>query len=228
MTVLIGEAEVLDITTSRLKDRDVWAEMAIAFDEVIKTNIDDPIKQLEMLRYLPPDADKQILADACRMLGFDLSQDVLNLSIDKFTRIATQLGMYPDTNGTEAFTKFISLMINGFCEVEYLWSQDYVNFYTTPRGTTLSEGGRWFKTTHIELAMGFLTLAGLQLKAGQTLYQRTKQIFYQQAPITLVIERMSFAAYTKAEIGFGARMLDREKIYELVCAGNIQSSAPQP
>jgi hypothetical protein len=69
-----------------------------------------------------------------------------------------------------------------------------------------------------------LTLAGLQLKAGQTLYQRTKQIFYQQAPITLVIERMSFAAYTKAEVGFGARMLDIEKVYELVCAGNIQSS----
>lgn len=220
MTVSISEAQILDITTSRLKDRDVWAELANAFDEVVRTNIDDPTKQLEVLRYLPPDADEKILSDACRMLGFDLSQDVLNLSVDKFTRIATQLGMYPDSNGTEAFVKFISLMINGICEVEYLWTEDYVNFYTKPKGPLLQDGGRWFKTTHIELSMGFLTLAGLQLKASQTLYQRTKEIFYQQAPITLVIERMGFAAYASAEIAVGATVVTPERVYELVAAGN--------
>ena len=219
MTVQISEAQVLDITTSRLKDRDVWTELANAFDEVIRLNVDDPIKQLEVLRYLPPDADKKILSDACRMLGFDLSQDVLNLSVDKFTRIATQLGMYPDSNGTESFVKFISLMINGFCEVDYLWTDDYVNFYTKPKGTLLQDGGRWFKTTHIELSMGFLTLAGLQLKAGQTLYQRTKEIFYQQAPITLVIERMNFAAYAKTEFAVGATIATPERIYDLIAAG---------
>lgn len=219
MTVQISEAQVLDITTSRLKDRDVWTELANAFDEVIRLNVDDPIKQLEVLRYLPPDADEKILSDACRMLGFDLSQDVLNLSVDKFTRIATQLGMYPDSNGTESFVKFISLMINGFCEVDYLWTDDYVNFYTEPKGTLLQDGGRWFKTTHIELSMGFLTLAGLQLKAGQTLYQRTKEIFYQQAPITLVIERMNFAAYAKTEFAVGATIATPERIYDLIAAG---------
>ena len=219
MTVQISEAQVLDITTSRLKDRDVWTELANAFDEVIRLNVDDPIKQLEVLRYLPPNADEKILSDACRMLGFDLSQDVLNLSVDKFTRIATQLGMYPDSNGTESFVKFISLMINGFCEVDYLWTDDYVNFYTKPKGTLLQDGGRWFKTTHIELSMGFLTLAGLQLKAGQTLYQRTKEIFYQQAPITLVIERMNFAAYAKTEFAVGATIATPERIYDLIAAG---------
>lgn len=215
----INEAQVLDITTSRLKDRDVWAELASAFDEVIKTNIDDPIKQIEMLRYLPPDADTYVLSEACRTLGFDLSQDVLNLSVDKFTKIATQLGMYPDSNGTEAFAKFISLMINGFCNVEYLWTKDYVNFYAKPKGPTIEKGGRWFKTTHIDLAMGFLTLAGLQLKAGQSLYDRTKELFYNQAPSTLVIERMGFIAYTEVEIAFGATLLPPEHTYHLVCAG---------
>ena len=216
----ISEAEVLDITTSRLKDNTVWEELAAAFDEVIKTNIDDPIQQLEMLRFLPPNADQKILSDACRMLGFDLSQDVLNLSVDKFTRIVTQLGMYPDSNGTEAFTKFISLMINGFCDVTYLWSQDYVNFYSKPKGKTISEGGRWFKTTHIELSMGFLTLAGLQLKTGQTLYQRTKEIFYQQAPITLVIERMGFSAYVKTQVAFGVKQISPSHNYEILIAGD--------
>jgi hypothetical protein len=130
--------------------------------------------------------------------------------------------MYPDSNGTEAFTKFISLMINGFCDVTYLWSQDYVNFYAQPKGLTIDKGGRWFKTTHIDLAMGFLTLAGLQLKQGQTLYQRTKEIFYQQAPITLVIERMGFSAYVKAEVAFGVKQLAPNRIYQLIAAGDNQ------
>lgn len=219
MSAQISEAQVLDITTSRLTDRDVWAELANAFDEVIKTNIDDPIQQVELLRFLPPNADRTVLADACRMLGFDLTQDVLNLSVEKFTKIATQLGMYPDSNGTQAFTKFISLMINGFCEVEYLWSKDYLNFYAKPKGDTIENGGKWFKTTHIELSMGFLSLAGLQLKAGQTLHQRTKEIFYQQDPITLVIERMGFAAYTETRVGFGAALVGIEREYSIEFAG---------
>lgn len=218
MTMLINDAEILDITTSRLKDRQVWTDLAVAFDEMILANVDDPIRQLEVIRYLPPDADQNILADACRMLGFDLSQDVLNLSVDKFTRIATQLGMYPDTNGTEAFTKFISMMINGFCNVDYLWSEDYVNFYAKPKGLILEKGGRWFKTTHVELSMGFLTLAGLQLKSDQTLHQRVKELFYQQAPITLVIERLSFSAYTKTDVAFGATVIKPERIYNLEAA----------
>lgn len=220
MTTLIAEAEVLDVVTSKLKDNDVWSELAAAFDSVVKTNIDNPIQQIELLRFLPPDADPKILSDACRMLGFDLSQDVLNLSVDKFTRIVTQLGMYPDSNGTEAFTKFISLMINGFCDVTYLWSKDYVNFYVKPKGATIDQGGRWFKTTHIELAMGFLTLAGLQLKKDQSLYARTKEIFYQQAPITLVIERMAFSAYAQAEVAFGVKQLPPTRCYEIIAAGN--------
>lgn len=212
----VYDAAVLDLTTSPLKDRQVWLDLAEAFDQVIKANVDDPSKQLELLRYLPPTADQSVLADACRLLGFDLSQDILNMSIESFCKIATQLGMYPDSNGTEAFTKFISLMINGFCEVSNLWTKDYVNFYTEPRGTTIDEGGKWFKTTHVELAMGFLTLAGLQLKQGETLYSKIKDIFYQQAPIALVIDRSVFVAYVQVEdLAFGATVLPPERVYYL-------------
>jgi hypothetical protein len=217
----IAEAEVLDLLVSRLKDDStVWTELADAFNNVIKTNVDGPIQQLEEIRFLPPTADKQTLSDACRLLGFDLSQDILNLSIDKFTKIATQLGMYPDSNGTEAFVKFISLMINGFCNVDYLWTKDYINFYPQPGGVPIELGGPWFKTTHVDLTMGFLTLAGLQLKQGQTLYQRTKEIFYQQAPVALVIERMGFSAYDQVDFGFAVKALPAQRVYDLLAAGN--------
>lgn len=218
-TPQINEAQVVDITTSRLTDKQVWLDLAEAFDAVIQANVDDPIKQLELIRYFPPNTDQTILAAACRMLGFDLTQDVLNWSVDKFTRLVTQLGLYPDTNGTEEFTKFISMAVNGNCSVQYLYTQDYVNFYTKPRGTMIDDGGRWFKTTHVILAMSFLTLVGLSLKPKQTLYGRMIELFYQQDPITLVVDRMEFSSEERCDIAFGAVVIPPDHEYNLVCAG---------
>lgn len=218
--VEVEEATVVDLLTPRLRDKQVWKDLAEAFDEVLIANVDDPIRQLEFLRFLPPEADSKTLVDVCRMLGFDLSQDVLNLSIDKFTQLASQLGMYPDTNGTEEFTKFISLMTNGNCTVDYLWTQDYVNFYQEPNGPTLDQGGNWFKTTHVNLNMGFSTLDGLQLKAGQTLGQKIRDLFYQQAPASLVIERQTFTVSMECEdFGFAVDTAHIERIYEVQCSG---------
>lgn len=220
MTIEIPEASLDDLLTPRLRERQVWKDLSDAFDAVLVANVDDPIRQLEYLRFLPPDADATLLADVCRMLGFDLSQDVLNLSIDKFTQLAAQLGMYPDTNGTEDFTKFISLMTNGNCTVDYLWTEDYLNFYTEPQGPILELGGRWFKTTHVNLNMGFSTLDGLQLKPGQTLGQKIRDLFYQQAPAPLVIERQTFTVSLECEdFGFGADSAHIERVYNMQCSG---------
>jgi hypothetical protein len=216
----IPRASITDISTSMLTDRQAWADMTDVFNTVMEANVDGPIQQLEYIRFLPPDADPKILAEVCRLLGFDLSQDLLNMSLDKFTQLASQLGKYPDTNGTEEFTKFISLMTNGNCSVEYLWTQDYINFYPEPRGALLIHGGSWFKTTHVDLNMGFSTLAGLQLQPGQTLGQKIVEIFYQQAPATLVIERQTFTVSMQCQdIGFNVQVADVERVYEIQCAG---------
>jgi hypothetical protein len=212
----IEEAGVRDLTTTRLKDKQVWADLIEAFDAVISNEVDGPARQLEFLRFLPPGADERVSSDVCRMLGFDLSQDVLNMSAEKFTHLSSQLGMYPDTNGTDDFTKFIGLMTNGHCFVEYLWTEDYINFYLEPKGLTLEKGGRWFKTTHVYLNMGFSTLDGLQLKENQTLGQKILEIFFQQAPTTLVVERQIFTVALECQpIGFGATVLGAERIYEV-------------
>jgi hypothetical protein len=221
-SVVIKEAGVSDILTSRLLDHTTWSELMRVFDEALIANVDSPIKQLEQLRFLPPNADNTTLSDVCRMLGFDLSQDVMNMSIDKISKIATQLGMYPDTNGTEEFTKFISLMTNGTCTVDYLWTDDYINFSLTPGGATIDRGGNWFKTTHVDLNMGFSTLDGLQLRSGQTLGQRIVEIFYQQAPATLVIRNQTFTVtMTIQSVAVGMILNSVERVYELDCAGGL-------
>ncbi len=212
----IAPATIHDYTTSRLTERQVWKDLVDSFDVVLKDNIDDPIRQLEFLRFLPPDAAPETLINVCRMLGFDLSQDILNMSVGKFMQLATQLGMYPDTNGTEDFTKFVSMMTNGTCTVDYLWTNDYINFYLTPQGSTIERGGDWFKTTHVNLNMGFTTLEGLQLKFGQTLGQKVVDIFYQQAPAPMVIKTQTFTVTIPTdEIGLAVKVIDAEKIFTI-------------
>lgn len=68
--------------------------------------------------------------------------------------------------------------------------------------------------------MGFSTLSGLQLKQGQTLGQKIVEIFYQQAPATLVIERQTFTVSMQCQdIGFNVQVADVERVYEIQCAG---------
>lgn len=213
--VQIPESNLAELLTSKLRDQPVWADLVEAFADTMAVNVDGPMKQFEELRFLPPDTEPAILADLCRMLGFDLSQDILNMSVDRFMRIATQLGMYPDINGTEGFTNFLGLMINGYADITNLYTTDYVNFEETP-GTLITEGGPWFKTTHVGLNIGFSTLDGLILKSGEKLSSKLKSIFYAQAPITLVIEHYNFTVDVEVEpLGFQVDMLPREISFDL-------------
>jgi hypothetical protein len=209
-----------DILPDSLLDRQVWKDLVDAFDELMLYSVDGPRRQLEELRFLKPDSDSKVLGDVCRMLGFDLSEDLLNMSVNKFIKLASQIGMYPDTNGTENFVKFISMMTNGTCTVSYLWTKDYVNFYESPSGLVLNMGGSWFKTTHIDLNMGFSTLDGLKLKDGQTLGQKIIEIFYQQAPAALVVHSQTFTVDIPVEeIAFGATVVGSDRVYTLYGAG---------
>jgi hypothetical protein len=211
----LPDASFDSLLTSKLGDQQVWADLMAAFDQVMQVNVDGPIQQLEQLRYLPPDAEQSLLAETCRMLGFDLSQDILNMSVDRFTRIATQLGMYPDSNGTEQFVNFISLMINGQCEITPLYTKDYVNFTDVPEGPLITEGGEWFKTTHVWLDISFSTLTGLILKPGESLYSKILEIFYAQDPIALVVDKTALSVTVPCDIGFQVSMLPSEHVFTL-------------
>lgn len=185
-------ATMLDLLPDIIRDKPTWKDMFDVFSRVMDTNVDGPIFQLERIRTVDKDSDVGILNSTARLLGFDLTQDVLNLSADNLTKVVSQLSLYPDQNGTILFTKFIDLILNALTEVQYLWTQDYVNFYPTPGGTLVADGGTWFKITHINLSMALLSLDTLVLSPGQSLYQRVKELFYTFAPVALVIERLDF------------------------------------
>lgn len=185
-------ASTLDLAPAPILDNPTWIDMLDVFAQVMDANVEDPIAQLEKIRFIGESSDDNILKYTARLLGFDLTQDVLNLNVDNLTKIATQLSMYPDSNGTELFVKFIDLVLNAVTEVNYLYTKDYVNFYPKKKGLLVSEGGKWFKTTHIELGVALLSLETLTLNPGTTLLSRVHELFYEFSPAALVIERTNF------------------------------------
>lgn len=197
-----------DILTSVLREQDVWRDFMEAFQNVMEINVEGGVSELERIRFLDLDADPEVMKATARMLGFDLTEDVLNMSRDSILKLVTQLGLYPDSNGTRDYIKFFGLLINGDAERNELWSQSYKKFYTTPKGKLLIDGGQWFKTTHIELTVTLRQLEGLELSKGQTLYGRVVSIFYKQAPINVVIERFYFGVNLECEFGLGAELSD--------------------
>lgn len=192
--ITIDEATLSDLFGGYLKDKQVWVDLVAAMDAVNQANVESPIMQLAEIRYLEPGVEEPVLRETARMLGFDVSQDVLSLNAENLTKIVTQLPQYPDQNSTEAFIKFVDLIMNSVSDVIYLWTKDYVNFYPQPDGPTIMDQppGKWFKTTHIVLNIELLQRESLLIGEGQSLYGRVLDIFYNFAPIALVIKDLYF------------------------------------
>lgn len=185
-------ASVLDLATGEIETNPTWVDLWGAFASVMDSNVENPIVQLENLRYVSLETEASVLADTARLLGFDVSQDVLNLNAENLTKIVSQLPMYPDQNGNENFVNFIDLALNAKTRVTYLYTKDYVNFYDTPGGLLVIDGGSWFKTTHITLFVALQSLNTLALSFGQTLFGRTVELFSNFAPVHLVVRNFVF------------------------------------
>lgn len=195
-------ASVLDLAPTIIKANPTWTDMWTAFASVLAANVEAPIEQLDHIRYILEDTDPRLAQETARLLGFDLSQDVLNLNSDNFTRIVTQLPMYPDQNGTELFVKFIDLALNAQTRVTNQYTKDYVNFYDEPQGELVMDGGKWFKTTHVTLELAIKNFNTLTLSPGQTLLGKTRELFFIFAPIHLVISKYVFIVELES-FGFG-------------------------
>jgi hypothetical protein len=195
-----------DLLSSYYKDRQVWVDFASAVEDVFFQNIETPTRQIEELRFLKENTDEAVLVETCRLMGFDLTQDILNLSVSRFTSIVNQLPLYNDYNGRDEFTKFLGLILGSPCHIIPLYTQDYDKFESKPQGLMLYEGGNWYKSTHVDFVVKRDNLMYVELSAGQTLLSRAIEIFYDQAPITLVIHRLIFYTDLYADLVMGAKI----------------------
>lgn len=196
-----------DLSVQLVKESPTFTDMLAAFDGMMASNVDAPIEQLDIIRYLDPAADPEIIQRTVRMLGFDASQDIMTMSSTTLTRLVTQLPLYPDYNSTILFENFIDLLLNALTTVEYLYTKDYVNFYPYAKGLMITDGGPWFKTTHVSLYIDMLSPESLDLSAGsKSLYRRILDLFYTFCPIALVLNDFFFVVNYRIEYGFVSYM----------------------
>lgn len=223
-TTQVEIATVQDLLVDRLNDLSTWSDFAAAMQQLFDSNVAQPINTLQQVRYLEPGTEQALLAATCRLLGFDLEQDVLNLNVDTFTKLVTTLPLYADQNGTPLFSRFLSLLLNGTINIKYLWTQDYVDFLEKALGELVYDGGAWYATTHVELGIGLATIAGLSLRPGQTLIDRIKEIFYSQAPITLVLERIVLEANADMQVGIVGKTYPAGSVKTVYLTGGIKGA----
>lgn len=201
------QSDLVELAVPIVKLTPTWNDMLEVFNRVMEDNVDGPIEQLERIRFISANTEDDILASTARLLGFDLTSDILSMNGDNLIKLVSQLPLYADQNGTDLFTKFIDLVFNAQTDVYNLYTRDYVNFKTEPGGPLVIDGGAWFKTTHIDLSIKLFHSEAILLSDGVKLIDRVQELFFQLAPVALVVYRTSFTEPLEdIEIGFDTYM----------------------
>lgn len=189
------EPTVADFTTGGPVEGIIpWKDFLDAFNFVEEQNVEQAITQLLQIRNIGRDTDEAVLRQTCKLIGFDLSDDFYKLSSGDLLRIVNQLPLYVENSSNVNWNKFLDLILNARTNVSYLWTNDYKSFHKSPQGDTIEHGGSWFKTTHVEFQIEMKASQDLitQVFGGrtQTLGKHIERVFYEYAPVTLVVERV--------------------------------------
>lgn len=185
-----------------------WTDFLNAFDFVVQQNIEAPIRQLSNIRQISRDTDEAVLRQTCKLIGFDLSSDFYKLSEGDILRIVNQLPLYVEQASNINWNKFLDLVLNSRTDVKYLWTKDYQSFHPLPLGMTIENGGPWYKTTHVEFQIELLARQELidAVFGGksESIGKQIQNVFYEYAPITLVVERIILTHTMEVKIGWSA------------------------
>jgi hypothetical protein len=182
-------ATLSDLVVDVLSSRQVWREFVESLDAVEEQNVGAPLRALSRMRFIRPNTERELLFRYVAQMGFDIHRDLLNASAENLSKLVTQLSAYADTNGTVDFIGFIDLLCSARSDVTYLYTKDYVNFFSEPKGPMIDEGGAWFATTHIDVMMYLYGVDSKTLTGGSKLPERAKLLFEKFKPTPLVINR---------------------------------------
>lgn len=103
-------------------------------------------------------------------------------------RLTQNIGAFWYSKGKASFIDFIAYCMNYQATMNNLWSQDYQTFYQESElpvdYVPIWNGGPWFPTTHVRIALGAVVFDSSQLRSLQAL-------FYDIANYNLVLESIT-------------------------------------
>ena len=204
-----------DILVELLAQNPTFSNYCGAIDNVFGPNIDFPISQLTNIRSLTQQDDIELRRSTLRMLGYDVTRDFITLNDNISQLPGYMFSLYYENAHSDDFWRFISYVLGRQVVVTELYTNDYVSFYEVPYGTLNINGGDWWKTTKVDVTVDIDGLGSRLITGpGETFQDRILELFYEYAPINLVVRNFLFSLTLNTTISFvGATLLDREMLY---------------
>lgn len=191
-----------------------FADFTEVYADVLNERIRYPIAQLEKIRLIDSDTDPYVVLQTLKQLGFDLPSDFIRHNLSRLGNSISQLALYAERSGCNDYAHTMGFILGRSVDSTGLFTNDYSNFYTRPYGTLQVDGGEWYKTTHIELGMQYLSSDyKLLLPRGKTVRDRFLDTFYEFAPWNIVVERFYFNIDVGASLHLSGTVIRQPKRY---------------
>lgn len=182
---------------------DFLTDMAASVEDLIR----DPIRQLERIRDVGPNSDPVILAETLRQLGITFPVDLIQHNLRRLRSSTHFLAHMKDKLGTDEAYPIISYVLGRYLEVTNLYTRNYRDFYGKNYESLNIDGGRWYKTTHVDLGMEAVAQDRyMPLSPGQTRKDRVLDAYFELAPVTQVIRRFYWIHNLICDLYISARI----------------------
>lgn len=260
-----------DMLVDILKENMTWSSLMKIIGDYTEENVTQYIRQLEDIRRITQATDDDIVDESLRTLGFDIHRDFLESNGKNIRRAFYQVGKYFMINGNKDYKYFIEFLMGRQIDVQTMYTQDYVNFYPRPLGSLKTDGGTWYSTSHVDLAVdgrGLVDYLSINIGAGDIAYLkkrvgydskpeadklafdaliaqlmvrelnvltdppeiveslvdlRISSMFYEFAPIELVIRDIYVASYAQANLYISMSAMNYPRDYMICETPSIQS-----
>lgn len=134
-----------------LTEDELWNELFRIIGEYDEEAVRPYINQMRMIRAIDNKTDSEIVDESIGQLGIDIHQDILNANKKSIHRGFYALSQFYKINGMKLYPRFIEFLLGRGFRVTTLYTSDYENFYPTPLGETVEDGGTWYATSHVNL-----------------------------------------------------------------------------
>jgi hypothetical protein len=190
-----------------------WSDLSDAVESIFSSQVWDPTIAISNLRD-PEIIEKEYLSLLGGLLGFDIKSDIF--AEDDYRRLLSELSKYYEKTGTDALAHFMSYVKNTEVRLTPQWSNDYITFHDAPLGTTIYDGGDWFLTPHVLMRYDLERVTG-HLSDADSFY-----MFYQLAPIHLVLDRIVEFATARANVYLNGGISIRQVYHPTNNAGQLR------
>ena len=148
-----------------LGSNSAWSELLEVLSEANDDLILSKIEKLLTTRYVV-NQDLDVAEASLRMLGINLSKDLMTNNVERLQMVFDSISRYPDVSATTDWHKFVSFLIDTTFKSQRLWTADYQTFTSSPMGKTIQDGGNWYRTmkASLEASIDLLNVGTLDLR----------------------------------------------------------------